>query len=248
MLNFKSYYSGSSGNFYTVDDGRAKILIEAGVPVKKIKEALGFKLSEISFALLSHSHADHSKAAKDVMRAGISLYTSQGTIDALELSGHCIHAVRANKQYKIGDWVILPLETIHDAPEPLSFLITNSDGERLFFATDTAYIKNLFVDRDGKTIDINIIAVECNYQSELLDQNIDAGMCEVGLKNRLLATHLNLDNVIQFLKANDISQVREIHILHISGRNADPEQIKNEIEKEFGKPVFVCGMADHGEG
>jgi metal-dependent hydrolase (beta-lactamase superfamily II) len=90
MLNFKSYYSGSSGNLYTVDDGRTKILIEAGVSVKKIKEALGFKLSEISFALLSHSHGDHSKAAKDIGRNGIPLYTSRGTIDALKLSGHLI--------------------------------------------------------------------------------------------------------------------------------------------------------------
>ena len=52
--------------------------------------------------MLSHSHADHSKAVKDVMKTGIDVYTSQGTIDALGLSGHCIHAVRANKQYKIG--------------------------------------------------------------------------------------------------------------------------------------------------
>ena len=179
------------------------------------------------------------------MRAGIDVYTSQGTIDALKLSGHRIHAVRTNKQYKIGDWIILPLETIHDAPEPLSFLITNSDGERLFFATDTAYIKNFFVDRDGKTIDINILAVECNYETSLLQQNIKAGLCEPGLKDRLLKTHLSLDNVIEFLKANDLESTREIHLLHLSSRNANAEQMKDTIVKMFGKPVFVCGMADH---
>ena len=241
MLNFKSYASGSTGNLYTVDDGKTKVLIEMGLPIAKLKKALSYGLSKVSFALLTHSHADHSKGVKEVMRAGIDTYTSQGTIDALGLSGHRIHAVRANKQYKIEDWVILPLETIHDAPEPLSFLITSSSGERIFFATDTAYIKNLFVDRNGKAIDINILAVECNYETSLLDQNIESGLCEPGLKKRLLETHLSLDNVIEFLKANDLKAIRNICLLHLSSRNANPQQMKTEVEKATGKPVYICG-------
>jgi phosphoribosyl 1,2-cyclic phosphodiesterase len=172
------------------------------------------------------------------MRAGVDVFTGQGTIDALELSGHRIHAVRANKQYKIGDWTILPLEAVHDAPDPLSFLIANSVGEKLLFATDTAYIMNRFVN-------LSVIAVECNYQSEILDQNIKSGLCEPGLKDRLLRTHLSLNNVIEFLKANDLKAVRSISLLHLSSRNANAEQMKDAIVKMFGKPVFVCGMADH---
>ena len=181
---------------------------------------------------------DHSKAVREVMRAGIDVYTSQGTIDALELSGHRIHAVRANKQYKIGDWTVVPLKAIHDASEPLSFLMANSIGEKLLFATDTAYITNCFVG-------LSVIAVECNYETSLLDQNIESGLCESGLKKRLLETHLSLSNVIEFLKANDLTAVQEIHLLHLSSRNANAEQMRQVVIKETGKPVFVCGMADH---
>jgi phosphoribosyl 1,2-cyclic phosphodiesterase len=87
--------------------------------------------------------------------------------------------------------------------------------------------------------------VECNYQSEILDQNIKDGLCEPGLKDRLLRTHLSLNNVIEFLKANDLSRTREVYLMHLSSRNANAKQMKDAIIKMFGKPVFVCGMADH---
>lgn len=56
MLNITVHYSGSSGNLYAIDDGKTKILIEAGVVIKKIKEALRFRLSEIEGVLISHEH------------------------------------------------------------------------------------------------------------------------------------------------------------------------------------------------
>ena len=40
MLNFCSLYSGSSGNSIFVGSEKAKILIDAGLPGKKIDEAL----------------------------------------------------------------------------------------------------------------------------------------------------------------------------------------------------------------
>jgi hypothetical protein len=56
MLLIKNYYSGSSGNLYSIDNGTTKILIEAGAPIKKIKESLNFGLSVVPGALISHRH------------------------------------------------------------------------------------------------------------------------------------------------------------------------------------------------
>lgn len=60
--------------------------MEAGFPYKALQRALNFRMSEISGCLITHEHLDHSKAAKDVMKAGINVYTSQGTADARGLS------------------------------------------------------------------------------------------------------------------------------------------------------------------
>jgi hypothetical protein len=56
---------------------------------------------------------------------------------------------------------------------------------------------------------------------------------------------MSLDNTIEFLKANELKSVKEIYLMHLSSRNANAKQMKNAVVKEFGKPVFICGMADH---
>ena len=56
MINFQPYASGSTANLYTVNDGKTKVLIEMGLPISKLKKALGYGLSKVSFALLTHSH------------------------------------------------------------------------------------------------------------------------------------------------------------------------------------------------
>ncbi|HEM1811409.1 TPA: MBL fold metallo-hydrolase, partial [Listeria monocytogenes] len=52
-------------------------------------------------------------------------------------------------------------------------------------------------------------------------------------------SHFSLENVKEFLNANDLSQLREIHLLHISSSNGDPNMFKNEIQALTGVPVYV---------
>ncbi|EDO0821657.1 MBL fold metallo-hydrolase, partial [Listeria monocytogenes] len=56
---------------------------------------------------------------------------------------------------------------------------------------------------------------------------------------RVLQSHFSLENVKDFLKANDLSQLREIHLLHISEKNGDKERFKKEIQAMTGVPVYV---------
>jgi len=233
-MEFKSYASSSKGNLYTLSDGQETILIECGLSIKEIKKALGFGLSGISFCLLTHAHFDHSKAAADIMKAGIDIYTSQGTIDALGLVGHRAHAIQAGVQFTSGNWIVMPVEAQHDAPEPLAFLIYNKrTRERMLFATDTFYLKNTFTG-------LNIIAVECNYAADILEENVAAGRIPAELKKRLLRSHFELSNVKKFLQANDLSKVRQVHLIHLSEGNSDSERFKREVQSITGKPTYVC--------
>ena len=67
MFEFTVKYTGSSGNLYTLTDGDTEILIDPGIPIRKIKKALNFKLSGYAGALCSHEHMDHVKGAAKVM-------------------------------------------------------------------------------------------------------------------------------------------------------------------------------------
>ena len=234
MIEIKVLASGSTGNCYWISDGRTSLLIEAGIPINRIKRGLNYKLSEIEGCLISHEHQDHCKAVRDIIKVGIDCYMSQGTAEELKLDGHRVHIIQAKKQFQLGTWTILPFEVQHDAVEPLGFLLASRNGGKLVYATDTYYIRYKF---SGLTH----IMVECNYSLDILNENISKGLVPAVQKKRILQSHFNLENVKEFLKANDLSQVREIWLLHLSDRNSDAERFKREIMELTGKPVKIAG-------
>jgi len=232
MIEITALASGSRGNCYRVTDGSTPLLLECGIPYKDIQRGLNFRVSEIAGCLISHEHQDHCKAARDIIKAGIDCYMSQGTKKALGIDGHRVKTIEAKRQLEIGTWTVLPFETQHDAAEPLGFLMATPDGDKLIYATDTYYIRYKF-------IGLTHIMVECNYCPDILKANIASGLVPVELKNRLLQSHFSLKNVKEFLKANDLSKVREIWLLHLSDDNSDAERFKREIQELTGKMVFV---------
>lgn len=226
--------SSSKGNCYRIDDGITPLLLECGISFKEIQKRLNFNLSSIAGCLITHEHGDHSKAIKDMMRVGIDCYMSEGTRKALEVSGHRVRVVQAKEQLKIGTWTILPFSTEHDAVEPVGFLLADKAGDKLLYATDTYYCRYKF---NGLTH----VMIECNYAPDILEKNVEAGLIPVTLKKRLLQSHFSLPNVKDFLKANDLSRVREIYLIHLSDGNSDAKRFKREISELTGKPVYIAG-------
>lgn len=232
MINIKALASGSKGNAYLINDGHTSLLLECGISYREIQRGSHFKMTEIAGCLLTHEHGDHSKSIKDIMRAGINVYSSQGTFDALGLSGHRIKPVRPKESLSLGTWTILPFDVQHDVSEPLGFLMVNQAGEKVLFASDTYYIKYTFKR-------LTHIMVECNYSLDILDQNIIEGRVPQVMRKRLVSSHFSLDNVKDFLRANDLSHVQEIWLLHLSDTNSHQERFKREIQALTGKMVIV---------
>lgn len=132
--------------------------------------------------------------------------------------------IEANSQFKICDFTILPFDVEHDAEEPLGYLIQyRPTKEKLLFITDSYYCKYKFKG-------LNYILIECNFVKETLDGNIEAGRINPAMKQRLLKSHFSLDHVLDFLRANDLSQCREIILLHLSDANSDAKRMIREIE------------------
>jgi phosphoribosyl 1,2-cyclic phosphodiesterase len=232
MINIIALGSSSKGNCYMIDDGSTKIMLECGLPYREIQKGFNFQMSSIAGCLVSHEHSDHSKSVKDVLKAGIDVYSSEGTFKALNITHHRAKQIKAKEQFQIGTWTILPFETEHDTEESLGFLLVNRQGEKLLFATDTYYIKYRF---QG----LNFLMIECNYSLDILNQNIANGSVPKVMKKRLLRSHFSLENVKEFLKANDLSKVQEVWLLHLSDSNSNAEQFKREVQELTGKMVYV---------
>lgn len=228
----KTLASSSKGNAYIVSDGITSILLEAGITIKELRKKAGFRLYELSACLVTHEHKDHSKACEELLKHGLDVYMTKGTAEALGIKNANI--IQAKKSFRVGSFTVLPFDTQHDCAEPVGFLIeSNFTKERLLFATDTYYIKYRFSGLD-------YIMVECNYDLDILNANVEAGKLPLAMKNRVLKSHFSIENVVKFLQANDLKDVVKIYLLHLSDGNSNETQFKERIEKEFYKEVEVC--------
>lgn len=233
MVSIQALGSSSAGNSYMIDDGRTKILLEAGLKYRDIQRGVDFRMSEIEGCLISHEHGDHSRSARDVMKAGVDVYASRGTLDALGLSGHRAHILQARQTVQIGTWHVMAFETQHDAAEAFGFLIGNDEGEKICFLTDTYYVRYTFKD-------VTRLMVECNFSERILDENIAAGRVPHVLRSRLIRSHFSLERVKEFLRANEWDKLQEVYLLHLSDSNSDEELFKREVQALTGVPVTVC--------
>jgi phosphoribosyl 1,2-cyclic phosphodiesterase len=230
-MEIKVIASSSKGNCYLLDDSKTQILIEAGITFNKLIKKVN--ISNISGVLVTHEHQDHAKGISDLIRRGKRVYSAKETFDALGIKTPTLFA-RELKEYEkmmIGTFAVIPFLTKHDAAKPLGFLIKSIYTKQvLLFATDTYYIKEKFQE-------LNFIMIECNYANDILEKRENISKKQ---KDRLYKSHFELENVKEFLRNQDLSQVQEIYLMHLSSGNSDEERFKREIQELTGIPVYVC--------
>lgn len=227
----KTLATGSAGNCYLIDDGHTQILIECGITFKNIQRATNFETSKIAACLISHSHKDHCKGVQGVLDASLDVYMSEATANEIGIQHNRIRLFETKEQFRIGTFSIRTFDIKHDV-ENHGFLIQGDNGKRLLFASDTYYVKYVFKN-------LNYLMIECNYSEAILAEQEEQGKIHPALARRIRASHFSLENVLEFLKANDLSKVQEIHLLHLSNSNSDEELFKKEIQKVTGKLVYV---------
>lgn len=231
-MDIKVFGSSSKGNCYLINDGSTSLLLDAGIPFKETQKLMNFKTSSIDGVLITHSHGDHSKAVSDFIKAGIDCYMSGATAKEINASGHRVKIVRALKEFQIGSWTVLPFPLEHDVFN-LGYLLSNGT-EKILYITDTYYCKYTFAG-------VTHMLVECNHSYAILDQRARDGSVPPVMINRLKRSHFSLENVKEFLLANDLSQVVRIYLIHLSDGNSNAEQFQREVAETTGKITIVAG-------
>lgn len=228
---FTALASSSAGNAYILDDGDTRILLECGISHKKLQALSGFSLSRFAACLVSHEHKDHSRAVQELIRDGMTVYMSEGTADALNVGA--VSRCRSMEQFNIGSLDIVPFATFHDAAEPLGFLVqSRTDGDTLAFATDTVNLRYKFPG-------LNILAIEANFDAEILAR---CDKMPETVKKRICNTHMDIDVLCDYLRSMDLSQCREIHLLHLSDATSHEGHFINKVAR-IAPPGTVISAA-----
>jgi len=226
--------SSSSSNCYVLHNDKEALIIEAGVTIQNVKQALDFNISKVVGCFVTHEHGDHSKYVEQYLKASIDVMSSKGTIDNIVIKGN--RKPLAIEKYKIlqyGSFKVFAFDTQHDCQEPIGFLINHSEIGTLLFATDTYYLRNTFPN-------LNNIMIECNYSISLLNENVSNGKIHNVQRERVRQSHMSLETLKETLKANDLTNVNNIILLHISKDNGDEKLFKKEIELLTGKRVTIA--------
>lgn len=233
-MQLKVLGSSSKGNCYILTNGKETLIIECGVNIADIKRAIGFSFSSVAGVLLTHEHGDHAKSALEVMGSGMSLYASAGTIRAIGANGnHRANILTHNKLQTIGSFTVLPFKVEHDCAEPFGFIIHHADFGNLLFLTDTYFVRETFKG-------LNHVLIEANYGSEIVREKMANGYVPDAAARRLMKSHMSLETCIQTLKANDLSKVQTITLIHLSDRNSNADFFQKKVTAATGKPVTIA--------
>ena len=231
-MNIQILGSSSKGNGYIINTDDGGLVVECGVKFKALEAALCYNIQNIRGVLVSHEHGDHAAYLTDYTRY-FKVYATEGTLRQKGLiNAYNTEVIRYMQPFSIGDFRVIAFKTVHDAEEPCGYLIRLPNGEKLAFATDTRVLNV-----DIK--DVSYWMVECNYERAILVDNVNSGIINVSLANRIISSHLSLDQLKKMIMLNDMSKTKLIMLIHLSDKNSNADRFVSEISQLTGK-LTIC--------
>lgn len=220
--------SGSAGNCYVLQGRRSSLLLECGVrPERVMTEVPKLDWSTLSGVLVSHEHGDHAGYAKRFLELGLDLYASDGTIDALGLRCHRrAYGLTALAPRWVGEFLVYPFNLVHDAAEPMGFMIEHNECGRVMFITDTRYCGLTF-----KKMEVDHIMVEANYDDGIIDGRVSSDEIPINQAARVKRTHMSIRTACELLRANETQNLKTVTLIHLSAQNSDEKAFVRKAEE-----------------
>lgn len=221
--------SNSLGNSYvlTSEDGH-QLCIEAGRPLKEVKKEAHLTTAKCVGCVISHSHGDHAKYAKEFIRAGIDVYSTPGVetpIDAV--------CMKEGDTYSLGKFRVTPLKVEHDVP-CYAYLIYHPEYGSIHFFTDAFNMKQVI--RGCGTY-----MCECNYDDEALNKAVRDGKTLASQADRIRLSHMSLAHGIGFMKQCEATKTaKQIILIHGSGRHLNPRKAVEAFQEALGVPTYYA--------
>lgn len=222
--------SSSQGNSYALQSDSGEILlIEAGVPLREVKKAIGYKTSKVVGCIISHVHGDHAKHIPEYLRAGINVSSN----DEVAEKYPGVDTMYENITFRFGKFGVTPFPVEHDAKN-FGYLIHELSYGTIFFATDCYNLH--FVIRGCKTY-----LAECNYSDAILDKATADGLTPRRQADRIRLSHMSMEHAISWLHDCDVEHcARKIILIHGSARHLIPNAAVSKFQQVLGVPTYYA--------
>jgi len=224
--------SGSKGNAILVENRTTRILVDAGFSARDLERrlrAVGVAPEEIQAIVITHDHGDHTRGMGVFSRRfGTLLYLTEPTRIACQrlLKGQeRTQDYRAGFSFSVGDLVLEPFLTVHDATDPVAVTVRDLEGGfKVGVATDlgrpTAQVMHALSGSD-------FLVLEANHDEALLHQ----GPYPWSVKSRIASSHGHLSNEAAAALALELLHPRlaGIVLAHLSGECNRPELAESVV-------------------
>lgn len=193
-VSFTILASGSSGNCAYLETESTRLLIDAGLSARQIRQrllTLGRAPEGLQGILITHEHHDHVQGLAVLARKlRIPIYCNRLTRDALcsELGADLPFQIfTTGNTFEIGDVTVENFSIPHDAQDPVGFLLRTSDGN-LGFLTDLGHATRMVIERVRSA---HALVLEANHDLKLLQEDTRRPW---SVKQRIASRHGHLCN------------------------------------------------------
>ncbi len=223
---FSPLCSGSSGNASFVDAGGVRLLVDAGVPGRRMKELMDMidvAPETLNAILVTHEHSDHVAGVGVLSRRyDLPVFAAAECWQSMpksigEIAPKNVRVFEPDRDFYLKQLCVHPFTTPHDSAHAVGYTFVH-DGKKLSIMTDIGHVSNTMLDAVAFS---DLILLEANHDVDMLK----AGSYPYPLKMRILSSRGHLCNedaglVLQKLHARG---VKNAILGHLSQENNTPE-------------------------
>lgn len=244
MHGFCPLASGSKGNCIYLGTPHTKILIDAGISGRAIKNKLAeinVDLADIDAILITHDHSDHIQGLKILAyRMGIPVFANHETAKGIVHTFHDCPKFKifsTGETFEYADLEIHPFSVQHDTIDPVAFTIKTSHL-KLGFCTDLGFVTSLV---KNQLRECDYLYMEANHQPSM----VHACPRPMVYKQRVLSHsgHLSNEACGDLLSHVAHSNLKHVHLAHLSSECNTPEKalsVIKEILEKRGIQLDMC--------
>ena len=235
--------SSSSGNSYIITTEESTIILDVGLPAKRIMEGLekaGRSPGDVDAVLITHEHGDHVRSVRAIGRQcpNAVFYASRGTVEKTAnfsyIDDDRIRYIAAGEIFDTEDGSVelATFELNHDAAEPLGFTIT-ADGEKLAVVTDCGVITDEIYEAIK---DADMLVLESNHDEHMLMY----GEYPYHLKVRIKSEHGHMSNthagdtlaaILEDREKSGCDRPLRVMLAHLSFHNNAPYFARQTVDE-----------------
>jgi phosphoribosyl 1,2-cyclic phosphodiesterase len=210
--------SGSAGNCAYLETAETRLLIDAGLSGRQIRQRLasiGRSPESLDGILITHEHSDHIAGLVGLAsKLHLPIYCNRLTKEAIEAQLEVslnAHIFNTGAAFEIGDIGVETFPVPHDAYDPVGYLL-HTPGGRIGFLTDLGHATKLVIERVRAA---NVLLLEANHDMKMLQ---DDPRRPWSLKQRILSRHGHLSNEASANLAEEIvsAELRRLYLGHLS--------------------------------